>query len=144
LGDSQVGLPKWMSGEKCDLPSCVDVHLMLLWPAIFTIVLVWTCRFVEDTNTATVLPDTAAVALDEQAAGVVGLRLRRTIGFTERRTGIFLLAAKASGHLLFILGGFFVNVLGGAEEFGFGGGVGALAATRRFAHFFTRARLWCR
>jgi hypothetical protein len=55
-----------------------------------------------------------------------------------------LLAAKASGHLLFIFGGFFVDVLRGAEKFGFGGGVGALAATRRFAHFFTGARLWCR
>lgn len=64
-----------MSGEKCDLPSCVDMHLMLLRPAVFTIVLVWTRRLVEDTNTATVLPDTAAVTLDEQATGVVGLRL---------------------------------------------------------------------
>ena len=48
-----------------------------------------------------------------------------------------MLPAKASSDLLFIFGGFFIGVLGGADQVGFGGGVGALAATRRFAHFFT-------
>ena len=52
-----------------------------------------------------------------------------------------MLAAKASGDLLFIVCGFFVDVLRSAEKFGFGGGVGALAATGWFAHFFAGARL---
>jgi hypothetical protein len=137
LGVAQVGSPWWVSGEKCDLPSCVDVDLMLLRPAVFAVVLVWTRRLVEDANAASVLPDTAAVALDEQSTGVVGLRLRRTIGFAQRRSGVFLLPAKASSDLLFIFGGFFIGVLGGADQVGLGGGMGALAATRRFAHFFT-------
>ena len=75
MGVAQVGLPLWVSGEKCDLPSCVDVNLMLLRPAVFAVVLVRARRLVEYTNTASMLPDTAAVTLDEEPTGVVGLRL---------------------------------------------------------------------
>lgn len=55
-----------------------------------------------------------------------------------------MLATKASRHLLFIFGWFFIGVLNGVEEVGFGGGVGALAATGRLAHLFAGARLRCR
>ena len=75
MGVAQVGLPLWVSGEKCDLPSCVDVNLMLLRPAVFAVVLIRTRRLVKDTDAASMLPDTAAVTLDKQPTGVVGLRL---------------------------------------------------------------------
>lgn len=66
---------EWITEEKRDLPSCVDMHLVLFRPAVFAVIFVWTRCLVEDTHTATVLPNTAAVTLDEQATGVVGLRL---------------------------------------------------------------------
>jgi hypothetical protein len=51
------------------------MHLVLFRPAILAIVLIRTLRFVKNTNAASMLPNAAAVALDEQATGVVGLRL---------------------------------------------------------------------
>lgn len=112
------------------------MHLVLLRPAIFAIVLIRTLRLVENTNAASMLPNTATVTLDEQATSVVGLSLRSTVGFAERRARIFLLAAKTSCYLLFIFGSLLIGFLCSTEDFGLSGGVGALAATGRFAHFF--------
>lgn len=117
------------------------MHLVLLRPTILTIVLVRTLTLVKDPHTASMLPDTAAITLDEEAARVVGLSLRSAVSLAERRTGVFLLSAKTSGDLLFVLGGFLVGVLRGGEDFRFGGGVGALAAAGRFAHFLAGSQL---
>lgn len=124
------------SEEKLDVPSGINVHLVLLRPTLLAVILIRALRLVEDAHAAAVLPHAAAVALDEEAARVVVLRIRRPVGLAERRAGIFLLSAETPRHLLFVLGGLFVRLLRGAEHFGLGGGVGALAAARRLAHLF--------
>ena len=50
------------------------MHLVLFWPALLAVVLVRTLRFVKNANAASMLPYAAAIALNEQPAGVVGLR----------------------------------------------------------------------
>ena len=61
--------------KKRNIPSAVNMHLVVLRPALLAVVLVRTLRFVKNADAASMLPHAAAIALDKEPAGVVGLRL---------------------------------------------------------------------
>jgi hypothetical protein len=76
-----------------------------LFPALFAEVLIRTGSFVHDAYTASVLPDLANIALNEQSAKFIGLDVwvhesRHGFGSIRRRTWILLVATHASGDFI--------------------------------------------
>lgn len=108
---------------------------MLLRPTLLTIVLIRTLALIHNAHTTTMLPDATPIAQDEKPTSVVRLRLSCAKGLAQRRTWVLLLTAYTARDLLLFCS-FFVGVLGFFEDLGLGGGLGALAATRWFAHLF--------
>lgn len=132
-----TGRDKWLHKSKIgrkDVPSGIGVDIVLLGSAVLTVVLVGTLTLVDDADAAAVLPDAAAVALDEESTGIVGLGVEGGEGLAQRRTGVFLVAAETAGDLLVLVGGLFVGVLSLDERVGLDGWVGALAAAGRLVH----------
>jgi len=119
------------------------VQFVLLGLAIFAIILVRGLTFFDNAHTATMLPNTAAVTLDEQSACVFGVRVDAAESFTERWSGVVLVSTDAARYLLFIGCRVLSIALPMCTAFAFGR-LCALAATRWLAHLFARPRMWRR
>jgi len=118
------------------------VLIVQLRPADLAVVLVRALAFFNDADASSVLPNATAVALDEQSASIVALRIDAAEGFTEWRSGVFLLVADAARNVLLITC-IFVDILGRFRHLLFFG-LRALAATRWLAHVLARQRTWRR
>ncbi len=110
--------------------------IVQLRPADLAVVLVRALALFDDTDASSVLPYATAVALDEQSAGIVTLRVDAAEGFTEWRSGVFLLAAGAACDIILITC-IFVGILGSLRHLLFFW-LRALAATRWLAHVLAR------
>ncbi len=78
---------------------------MEVFSALFAKVLVWTGGFVHDAYTASVLPDLADIALNEQSAKFIGLNVwihkdRHGLGTIRWWAWVLLVATHASGDLV--------------------------------------------
>lgn len=83
---------------------------MQVLATLLTEVFFWTGGLIHDTNTASVLPDFAAIALYEPSSGVFGESSRIWVslgaalgGITDghRQPGVLLVSTNASCHLFF-------------------------------------------
>lgn len=124
------------------VPSRICVQLMLLRLALFAIVLVWHLRLLHDSHATAMLPHTAAVTGDEQAARVLCLCVCSAEGGTQWWTRVVLLAAYTSRYLLLFTRVFFRLVVGFDILVCFRG-VRTLAATRLIVRVLTGQRVWC-
>ncbi len=100
-----------MNAGRSDVPSRIHVLIVQLRPADLAVVLFRALAFFNNTDASSVLPYAAAVALDEQSAGIVTLRVDAAEGFTEWRSWVFLLAADAACNIL-LIACILVDVLG--------------------------------
>ena len=128
--------------RKRDVPFRVRVLVVQLWSTFLTVVLVWTLTLFNDAHTPTMLPDTAAIALDEEPTCVVTVRVDAAERFAERRSWVLLVAADAASDILIIASSFFGVVVIRYRRLFFR--LRALAATRWLAWVFARQRMWCR
>lgn len=122
-----------MTKRKQNVPSSVRVLVVQLWPTLLAVVLVRTLALVHNADTPTMLPDRAAVTLDEQTARVVALHIGSAERLTERWAWVLLLAAYAARDFLFVNYCFLCVIITLRSVFLFGW-LRALAATRWLAH----------
>lgn len=113
---------------------------MLLWPALFAEVLFGRQVLRHDTHASSMLPHCAAVAENEEFAGVLSLRIwdaRKS--FAEWWTRVLLHATYASCYL-FIVHSFLIRIVDSLVRlpsiFVFVGSLRSLAATRRLTDVF--------
>lgn len=88
--------------ERLNVPSWISPHIVLPRPAFLAVVFIWTHALLDDTDASTVLPNAAAIALDEETTSIVGLSICGAEGLTLRWARILLLSAYASSHFLFV------------------------------------------
>lgn len=87
------------------------------------------------------LPDAAAITLDEQATGIVVLKIDIVESFTEGRTRVFLLPTYTARYiLLFCIA--FLNIVIVLYSLIVLCGMSPLAATWRLAHLVACLRRW--
>lgn len=87
---------------EIDVPSGVCVQVVQLRPTILAIVFIRNLVILDDSNASTMLPDTAAVTRDEEAASVFGLESGGSESFAQWWAWIFLLATYTSCDFLLI------------------------------------------
>lgn len=115
--------------------------------ALLTIVLIGTLALFHDPDTTAMLPDSTAIAQNEQSAGVLGLRVWDIgEGLAEGRSWVLLMSANAARNLLFV-NCFLIIVHDSIHLFGVAlllVGRLPLTPTRhgRFADVFARKRPW--
>ena len=66
------------------IPVRIPEDAVILWLAKLAKVLVWTHRLVNKSNTATMLPHFASVALDEEVASIFGQGFRTKVESMSR------------------------------------------------------------
>jgi hypothetical protein len=94
--------------EEVNVPFGTDHELVKLLPAFLAKVLVWAGFLLHDADAATVLPDLADIALDEQTAYIVTLSVRACQGSStwqasvRRRARILEVATDAASDLVFL------------------------------------------
>lgn len=74
-------------------------------------VVLWDSLFLHDPDTASVLPNFAFIALDEETTDIFGLEVRadRQILIVRRRSWILLIATNAAGCLFLVVSDIFVH-----------------------------------
>lgn len=110
--------------------------------ALLAIVLVRALTLFHDADAPTVLPNAAAITLDEQPARVVALGVNTVERLAQRRARILLVAANAARYILLFGVGVIHIVIFFCSAIFFGR-MRALAATGWLAHVFAGRRRRC-
>jgi hypothetical protein len=132
------------SKDTIDVPSRICVLIVQLRLALFAVVfeVLRDLTVVHDSHTATVLPNATPVALNEQRANVIALRLKVPEDLAEWWTRVIRLAANAPCDL-FVIAIRVIRMLVFARGVLLFRRLRALTPPRWLADIFARERVWC-